>query len=305
MRIAVTGATGFIGRHLCATLLEKKHTVVSLTRDPAKAPRGTEARAWDARDVEALKKAVAGCDAVVNLAGENIFAHKWNADVRKTIRWSRVDATKACVEACKDPAGPKVLVNASAIGYYGPRGDQEIDENGTGDQWDFLSSVCLEIEYEARKADPPARVAILRFGIVLGRDGGALEKMLPPFRGYFGGPIGKGEQYWSWIHIDDLCAMLARAVEDPEWRGVFNATAPNPLTNRAFSKVLARVLHRPSLFVTPPFVMHLMLGEVASILTTGQRVVPKKAGEKGFEFRYPELEGALRNLLEAAEAKAG
>lgn len=305
MKIAITGATGFIGRHLCATLLEKRHTVIVLTRDAARAPRGTEARVWDGKDAEVLKKSVAGCDAVVNLAGENIFAHKWNAEVKKSIRWSRVDATKACVEACKDPAGPKVLVNASAIGYYGPRGAQEIDEDGTGDQWDFLSSVCLEIEAEARKAEPAARVAILRFGIVLGRDGGALEKMLPPFRGYFGGPIGKGEQYWSWIHIDDLCGMLVRAIEDAEWKGVFNATAPNPLTNREFSKVLARVLHRPCLFVTPPFVMHLMLGEVASILTTGQRVVPKKAMGRGYVFRYPELEGALHNLLDATEAKAG
>ncbi|MCE9582430.1 MAG: TIGR01777 family oxidoreductase [Planctomycetes bacterium] len=302
MKVAVTGATGFVGRHLCAMLQEKKHQVVALTRDVSKAPRGAEAKVWDGKDAVFLKAAVAGCDAIVNLAGENIFGRKWTSEFKAALRSSRVDVTKACVEACKD--GPKVLVSASAIGYYGARGPLPIDEEGQGDQWNFLSSICLEWEAEAKKAEAHgARVALLRIGVVLGRDGGALEKMLPPFRAGFGGPIGKGDQFFSWIHIDDLCSMFIRAVEDPSWKGPFNATAPNSLSNKDFSKALGRVLHRPAFFPTPPFVLKLMLGEVADLLTTGQNVVPKKAAAAGFEFRYPEAEEALRNLLGVPEAK--
>jgi uncharacterized protein (TIGR01777 family) len=302
MKVAVTGATGFVGRHLCAMLLEKKHEVVALTREVANAPRGTEAKAWDGKDAAALKAAVAGCGAIVNLAGENIFAQKWSEEFKRTIRSSRIDLTRACVEACKD--GPKVLVNASATGYYGPRGPAPVDEEAMGDQWNFLSSVCLEWESEAKKAEAGGtRVVLVRIGVVLGRDGGALEKMLPPFRAGFGGPIGKGDQVLSWIHIDDLCALLIRAVEDGDWKGPFNATAPHALTNKAFSRVLGRVLHRPALFPTPAFVLKLMLGEVAGLLTTGQNVVTKRALAAGFEFRYAELEPALRNLLGVPEAR--
>ncbi len=303
MRVAVTGATGFVGKHLCAMLQERKHEVVALTRDAAKAPRGTQAKQWDGRDAEALKAATAGCDAIVNLAGENIFAKKWDADFRKTIRASRIDCTKACVEACK--AGPKILVNASATGYYGPRGPEVCDEESMADMWNFLSSVCLEWEAEAKKAEAGGvRVVLLRIGVVLGRDGGAIQKMLPPFRAGFGGPIGKGDQFLSWIHIDDVCGMAIRAIEEAGWKGPFNGTAPHPVTNKEFSKVLARLLRRPSLFVTPPFVMKLMLGDVAELVTTGQNVVPKKALAGGYEYRYPALEGALRNLLDIPEAKS-
>lgn len=303
MKIAVTGATGFIGRHLCAMLLEAKHTVVALTRDASRAPRGTEAKTWDAKDAEALKAAIAGCDAIVNLAGENIFAKKWDAEFKKLIRSSRIDATRACVEACKAEGGPKVLVNGSAVGYYGARGANPLDEEALGDQWNLLSSVCLEWEAEAKKAEPAVRVAIIRTGFVLGRDGGGLQKMLPPFRAGFGGPIGKGDQMMSWIHIDDECALIQRAVEDAAWKGPFNATAPGALSNRDFSKVLARVLKRPAFFTTPPFILNLMLGEVAELLTKGQNVVPKRALAAGFTFKFPELEGALRNLLGVPEAK--
>jgi uncharacterized protein len=303
MKVAVTGATGFVGTQLCALLQEKKHTVVALTRDAAKAPRGTEAKPWDGKDVEALKAATAGCDAIVNLAGENIFAKKWDAEFKKTIRASRIDCTRACVEACK--AGPKVLVNASATGYYGPRGPEVCDEESMADQWNFLSSVCLEWEAEAKKAESAGvRVVLLRIGVVLGRNGGAIQKMLPPFRAGFGGPIGKGDQFLSWVHIDDVCGLAIRAIEDAAWKGPFNATAPTPVTNKEFSKTLAKILHRPSVFVTPPFVMKLMLGEVAELVTKGQNVLPKKALAAGYEFRFPTVEGALRNLLDSPEAKS-
>jgi hypothetical protein len=300
MKVAVTGATGFIGRHLCATLLERKHAVVALTRDVSRAPRGTEPAQWDAKDAAALKKLVAGCDAAVNLAGEGIFNRKWDAEFKALIRSSRVECTKALVEACRDAAGPKTLVSASATGYYGPRGDRPQTEEGMGDQWNFLSSVCLEWEFEANKAEAAGvRVVIPRIGMVLGRDGGALEKMLPPFRAMCAGPIGKGEQYMSWVHIDDVCGLICRALEDPGWKGVYNATAPNPVTNREFSGVLARVLAKPQLIPGwfHAIMIPLMLGEVASLLTTGQNVVPKRALEAGYAFRFPELEPALRNLV--------
>lgn len=304
MKIAVTGATGFVGRHLCAALLERKHSVVALTRDPGKAPRGTEAKGWDAKDAEALKKATAGCDAIINLAGENIFAKKWDAGFKLLLRSSRVDVTKACVEACRAEGGPKTLVSASAIGLYGPRGAAPVDEEAVGDQWNLLSSVCLEWEYEARRAESAGvRTCIIRTGVVLGRDGGALEKMLPPFRAGFGGPIGSGAQGLSWIHIDDLCGIYVKAVEDAAWKGVYNAVSPNPLSNRAFSSALGRVLRRPAFFPTPPFVLHFLLGEVASLLTTGQFVLPKRTLEGGYAFRYPEAEAALRSLLGVPEAR--
>jgi hypothetical protein len=306
MKVAIAGATGFVGRHLCAALQEKRHTVVALTREPAKAPRGTEAKAWDAKSADALKAATAGCDAIVNLVGANIFEKKWDPEFKRVLRASRIDATRACVEACKAEGGPKVLVNSSAIGYYGPRIATPVDEDGMGDQWNFLSSLCLEWEYEARKADPPARLVIVRTGVVLGRDGGALQKMLPPFRSGFGGPIGKGEQFLSWIHIDDLAAMFMRALEDATWKGPYNATAPRALSNADFSKVLAKVLRKPML--TPGIVnalaLPIMLGEVATLLTTGQNVVPKRALEAGFVFKFPDLESALRNLLGVPEAKS-
>ncbi len=302
MRIAVTGATGFVGRHLCAMLLERKHAVVALSRDVSKAPMGTDGKAWDGRDAEALKKAVAGCEAIVNLAGENIFAKKWNAQFKQVIRSSRIECTKACVEACKD--GPKILVNASATGYYGPRGPEPIDEEGHGDQWNFLSSVCLEWEAEAKKAEASGtRVVMVRIGVVLGRDGGALEKMLPPFRAGLGGPIGKGDQFLSWVHIDDVCGIMVRAIEDAGWKGAYNATAPGACSNREFSKALGRVLRRPAILPAPPFMLKVMLGEVADLLTRGQNVAPRKTLAGGYRFLYAELEPALRNLLGLPEAK--
>ncbi len=298
MRVAVTGATGFVGRHLCAMLQERKHSVVALTRDVSRAPMGTEARGWDGRDAEALKKAVAGCDAIVNLAGENIFAKKWDAEFKKVIRSSRIDCTRACVEACKD--GPKVLVSASATGLYGARGAAPVDEDSQGDQWNFLSSVCLEWEGEAKKAEASGtRVVLLRIGVVLGRDGGALAKMLPPFRMGVGGPIGKGDQFLSWVHIDDVCGIAVRALEDGSWKGVFNATAPGALSNRDFSRALGRALHRPAIFPTPPFILKVMLGEVADLLTTGQNVAPKRTLAGGYGFRHPDLESALQSVLPA------
>lgn len=304
MRVALTGATGFVGRHLCAMLVERKHSVVALTRDVSKAPMGTDGRAWDGRDAEALKKAVAGCDAIVNLAGENIFAKKWSTAFKQVIRSSRIDCTRACVEACKD--GPKVLVNASATGYYGPRGPEPVDEDGLGDQWNFLSSVCLEWEAEAKKAEASGtRVAIVRIGVVLGRDGGALAKMLPPFRAGLGGPIGKGDQFLSWVHIDDACAIMVKAVEDPAWKGAYNATAPGAVSNRDFSKALGRVLRRPAILPTPPFMLKVMLGEVADLLTRGQNVTPKRTLAGGYTFRYADIGSAFENLLGIPEAKTG
>jgi len=302
MKVAITGATGLVGRHLAATLLSRNHSVVALTRDPSKAPRGTEGRTWNAKDAAALKAATAGCDAIVNLAGAGIFDRRWDEAYKEEIRGSRVAATKACAEACRDAAGPGVLVSGSAVGYYGPRTEEAVDEDGKGDPADFLGGVCAEWEAEARKAgEGGTRVVIVRTGIVLARDGGALDKMLPPFRIGFGGPVGRGDQYMSWIHIDDLCSMLTRAVEDPKWEGAFNGTAPKPVTNREFARALGRVLHRPAILPMPQLVLRMMLGEVASLVTKGQNVIPKRAMQHGFTFRHPEAEEALRSLLEVPE----
>lgn len=296
MKVAVTGATGFVGGHLCAMLQERGHSVVALTRDPARAPRGTEARRWDGRDAAALAGAVADCQAIVNLAGENVFGRRWNDAFREAIRASRVDATRACVAACRE--GMRVLVNASAIGFYGPRGPEPLDEDAPWGAGDFLAGVCREWETEAAKAEAfGARVAILRFGVVLGKDGGALAKMLPPFRAGVGGPVGSGDQYVSWVHIDDVCGATVKALEDPTWRGPFNVTAPGAVTNREFAKALGKALHRPSFVPTPAFALKLAFGDVAEVLTGGQNVVPKRALAGGYVFRYPQLEPALKNLV--------
>ncbi|MCI0683242.1 MAG: TIGR01777 family oxidoreductase [Gemmataceae bacterium] len=307
MRVFVSGGTGLIGNVLVPRLLDRGDAVAVLSRRPEHAKQ-----LWGAR-VEVVggdpmlagpwSDAAAGCDAVVNLAGEGIFKRRWNADFKQLIRDSRVKSTDNVVAAlAKHPrradGTAKTLVNASAIGYYGPRGDEELTEDAApGD--DFMAKACVEWEQAARAVEQyGVRVALIRTGIVLAKAGGALEKMLTPFKMFVGGPVASGRQYMSWIHIDDEVGVILLALDNANVGGPMNATAPNPVTNREFSKALGRVLHRPSFMKAPGFGLRVMLGEVANVVTTGQRVVPRAALQAGYQFKFTEVESALRDVLQ-------
>jgi uncharacterized protein (TIGR01777 family) len=306
MRIFVTGGTGLVGTRLVRRLQERGDTVVLLSRRPALAQ--AQARAED-KVVEgdpmkpgAWMDALADCDGVIHLAGENIFGRRWNDDFKKLLRDSRVLSTENVAQAlARNPrtqAGQaKVLVNASAIGYYGPHGDEELDE-GSAPGNDFLARLCVEWEQAARKAEASGvRVAMVRVGIVLDKAGGALAQMLTPFKLFAGGPIGRGKQWMSWIHHEDLVGLFLLGLENGNAQGPLNGTAPNPETNKDFSKALGRALHRPSLLPLPPFVLRVGFGEVAEVLSTGQRVLPRRALALGYAFKFPTIDAALADIL--------
>jgi hypothetical protein len=303
MKILVTGGTGFIGRRLCAALGAAGHDLRVPTRDPRRAsdglPRGTEVLETPAPDDgKRWSEAVAGCDAIVNLAGESIAAGRWTEARKRAIAESRVATTRALVDACRVVAGgPDVLVSGSAVGYYGPHGDEELTEQSPpGD--DFLARVCIDWEAEAVKAEAIGiRVVRLRLGVVLGHGGGALERMAAPFRFWAGGPVGSGRQWLSWIHLDDAVGLARFALERRDLQGAMNATAPDPRTMRDFSRALGEALGRPSWLPVPAFALRLGLGEMADMLLLGQRVVPAVARGAGFAFRYPDLGSALGQAL--------
>ena len=288
MRVLVTGGTGFIGQAVCHALRGAAHTVTIVSRDPAHAA-GT-AVGWNA-----VGQAVAAADALVNLAGEPIAAGRWGPVRKEAILQSRVNATRALVDAAGAAAQrPGVLVSASAVGYYGARDDEVLDETagpGTG----FLAEVCQAWEREASRAEALGlRVVRLRIGMVLAGDGGALARMLPPFRAFVGGRLGNGRQWMSWIHRGDLTGLVVEAVANEGYRGAVNATAPQPVRNREFVAALGRVLVRPATVPVPGVVLRLALGEMADMLLTGQRVLPRAAERLGYRWQYPEVLGALR-----------
>jgi uncharacterized protein len=295
----VTGASGLIGQRLLPALVARGHDVVGLTRGGAKASsNGVRWTTWDPADPASISRALAGTDAVIHLAGENLFAKRWRKAFLERIRESRVDTTRTLVRALVGlDRRPRVLVSASAIGIYGahPPEEELTEEAGPGN--DFLAGVCRDWEAEAMRAEEHGvRVACARTGIVLAREGGALAQMARPFKMFVGGPIGTGRQVMSWIHIADLVALYVRALEDARWHGPFNAVAPNPVSNREFAKALGRALHRPSFLPTPVFALRILLGKVASVIGTGQRVVPAAALARGFRFRYPHLADALGEI---------
>ncbi len=297
MRVVVTGGTGFLGRALVAALAGRGDEAVVVTRDPSRAelPPGARGTGWDG-----LATAVDGADAVVNLAGETI-AQRWTAAAKARIVGSRAQAAErvgAALRAAKSP--PAVLVNASAVGFYGNRGDEELTEAspaGSG----FLAETTLAWERAAREAVPDGvRLVLLRTGFVLGEDGGGLSKMLIPFRLGLGGPLGSGRQWVPWVHRDDLVALLLAALDDARFEGPVNATAPAPVPMKELAAALGRVLRRPAFAPAPAFAIRAAMGEMAALVLDGQRALPEKALALGFSFRFPDLEPALRDLLAPA-----
>jgi uncharacterized protein (TIGR01777 family) len=301
MRVTVTGATGMLGRQLVEELLGRGDEVTVLSRDTAKAKRlfggRANATAWvDPKRERPPQASLGGRDGVVHLLGEPV-AQRWTATARREIRDSRVLATRNLVAglgALPDGDRPRALVSQSASGFYGPRGSEPVAEGEPpGD--DFLARVCVEWEAEARAAgELGARVALTRTGVVLSSSGGALEKMLPPFKLGVGGPVAGGEQYVPWIHSDDIVGALILCLEDPSAVGPLNLTAPEPVTNGELSKALGRVLHRPAFAPVPGLAVKLLYGEMAQIVTTGVRAVPARLEELGYDFRQPRLEPALQ-----------
>jgi uncharacterized protein (TIGR01777 family) len=299
MKITVTGATGLIGRRLVARLKDRGDDVTALSRNPDRARDAlrAEAMAWDAEAEPAPVEALADRDGVVHLAGEPV-AQRWNGPAKRRIRDSRELGTRNLVEGLRaaDPR-PRVLVSASGVDYYGPRGDEEITEDEPPAQ-DFLAQVCVVWEGEAQQAEElGVRVARLRTGVVLSAKGGALAKMLPPFKLGAGGPVAGGRQWMPWIHLDDITGMYLAALGDDRWSGPFNAVTPTPVTNRDFSKALGRALHRPAVAPVPAFALRLLYGDMAEIVTNGRRAVPKRALELGHTYAHPDLDEALRSAL--------
>lgn len=299
MRVTVTGATGMLGRRLVGALRERGDDVLVLSRDPARARErlGVDAVAWDPLAGPAPGEALEGRDAVVHLAGEPV-AQRWSEEAKRRIRASREVGTRNLVAGiAAASAPPRALVSSSAVGYYGPRGDEPVPETTPpGD--DFLAQVCVAWEREALAARAHgARAVVVRTGVVLDREGGALAKMLPFFRAGLGGPVAGGRQWMPWIHADDVAGLYLAALDDERWDGPVNATAPRPATNRDFSRALGRALRRPAFAPVPGLAVRLLYGEMAEIVTAGQRAVPERAEALGHRFRHADLDAALRDAL--------
>ncbi len=310
LHVAVTGASGFVGTPLVARLLERGHRVTALSRSGASRASDGRVRwaSYDPMEPASYAKALEGVDAVIHLAGHGVFDGRWNDERMALIRSSRVEATRALVGGLKLLAKrPATLVSASAVGYYGPRHPAEDLPEAAAPGNDFLAEVCVGWESEARMAEAlGVRVALPRIGIVLGRGGGALASMLPPFKMGVGGPIGlTGGQPFPWIHLADLVALIVEMAENPAYKGAVNAVSPGIVSNKAFAQALGRALHRPAFMPTPGFAIRLLVGKAAQILTSGQRALPRAALANGFAFAYPDVDGALADLVGEPVAEPG
>jgi uncharacterized protein len=299
MRVTITGATGTIGRGVTAELRERGDEVTALSRDARRASEslGVQAQEWkEPKAAQPPLDSLRGRDGVMHLLGEPI-AQRWNDEVKREIRDSRMLSTRNLVAALgelPEAARPKVLVSQSATGWYGAQGDQRLDESAPA-AGDFLAQITADWEAEALKArELGIRVVLTRTGVVLSEDGGALEKMLPFFKLGVGGPVAGGHQYVPWVHLDDVVGALVFALDTAKADGPINVTAPEPVTNKELSKALGRVLHRPAFAPVPSFAVKTLYGEMAEIVTTGQRAVPKTLTDLGYAFRRPDLEDALR-----------
>ncbi|MEG4517482.1 MULTISPECIES: thylakoid membrane protein ThyD [unclassified Microcoleus] len=305
MKVAIAGATGFVGSRLVEKLQAAGHQVVVLSRDAAKAGRVFPASAYPNLEVVAYtpaesgdwQKSIAGCDAVVNLAGVPIAEERWTEARQQAILDSRKLTTAKLVEAIVNAnPRPSVFVSASAIGYYGTSETAEFDETSPAGN-DFLAAVCKDWEAAAQPAkNAGTRLAILRLGIVLGM-GGALAKMLPPFKLFAGGPLGTGKQWFSWIHREDVVDLILYALQNPQVEGVLNATAPNPVRMNELCQTLGEVLKRPSWLPVPGFALEMLLGDGAKLVLEGQKVLPKQTLASGFQYQYPTLKLALEEIL--------
>ena len=307
MKIAVTGATGLVGTRLVKRLIEEGHEVRVFTRSVEKARRvfaapeikpSVEFVAYTLTESGDWQQEISGCDRVINLAGEPI-SERWSADRKQRILNSRKLGTQKLVEAIAlaDPK-PTALISGSAIGYYGTSESAEFFETSEPAENDFLSQVCREWEAEANKAkEAGVRVAIIRTGIVLADGGGAIAKMITPFKLYAGGPIGSGRQWFSWIHVDDLVNLFIQAMLDSSMRGVYNGTAPNPLRMKEFCETLGEVLDRPSWLPVPDFAIEALLGDGAVVVLKGQKVLPERTQASGFSYEYDEAKDAIRQIV--------
>jgi len=308
MKVAITGATGFVGSRLVDRLQQEGHQVLVLSRDADRARRAFPAATFP--NVEIIgysplqsggwQQQVSGCDGVVNLAGAPIAEGRWTPERKREILESRSLGTEKIVEAIAQAhPKPSVLVNASAIGYYGPSETATFDETSPPGE-DFLAQVCQEWEAAAEKVkDSGTRLVILRTGIVLGM-GGAIAKILIPFRLFAGGPLGKGRQWFSWIHQDDLVNLILAALIQSDMAGVYNATAPHPVRMAEFCQILGQLLHRPSWLPVPDFALEALLGEAAKVVLEGQEVLPKRAQNSDFRYQYPLIKQALEEILSKA-----
>ncbi len=305
MKVAITGATGFVGSRLVERLHAEGKRILVLTRNAASTEKIFPSAAFPNVEIVTYtpitsgswQNAIATCEGVVNLAGEPIAEERWTPERKQEILNSRKLSTQKIVEAIVN-ANPKpsVLVNASAIGYYGTSETSSFDETSPPGK-DFLAQVCQAWEAEAQKVtDAGVRLVILRFGIVLG-NGGALGKMITPFKLFAGGPIGKGQQWFSWVHLDDLVNLILQALSKPEMQGVYNATAPHPVRMAELSKTMGRVMNRPSWLPVPGFALEALLGDGAMVVLEGQQVLPNRTLDSGFEYQYSNLQPALEQIL--------
>ncbi len=303
MKILITGGTGFIGKPLCDELIKSDHELIILSRSKNENTQSTSYILWEEQDK--LKEIINETDIVINLAGEPIAKKRWTKEQKDLLYKSRIVTTRILVNAINKATNkPKKLISASAVGIYGNRGNEKItDKNAFHEMFllgnDFLTNICKEWESEAKKVETvrSTSLMILRLGIVLGAGGGALEKMLPPFQMFIGGPLGNGNQYMSWIHVDDVIGLIKFAIENDNVTGILNTTAPNPVTNKEFSNILGKVLNRPSFMPVPDFALKLLFGEMSELLLTGQNVIPEIALELGYRFKYEKLKDALEEIL--------
>lgn len=307
MKVVIAGGSGFLGTALCTGLAARGHEIVVLTRDASSANSEARHVTWPAEDAPGpWRNEIDGAAAVINLAGASIAGKRWSAARKEVLRSSRILATRALVSAIRAAnSRPQVLLSGSAVGFYGaqPEDGPELDESAPPGS-DFLATMAVDWEAEAHAATAlDCRTVLIRTGIVLARQGGALQKMMPPFKFFVGGPIGSGRQVMSWIHLRDWVAMVAWLVEHRTASGAYNATAPHPATNAEFSKALGAALGRPSWLPVPGFALKILLGEMAGVaLLAGQRVVPHRALDGGFSFEYPEITAAMRAAVRRATA---
>lgn len=308
MRVIITGGTGLIGKALANSLAHDHHEVIVLSRNPNRTnglAAGVKVVTWDARSAQGWGELADGAGAIVNLAGESIAGEgfppsRWTGARKRSILESRVNAGKAVLEAIRNAKNkPAVLVQSSAVGYYGTfEDDRDVTENDPAGS-DFLADTCKTWEATTAEVEKwGVRRVLLRTGVVLSTKGGALPLQALPFKLFAGGPLGNGKQQMPWIHLEDEVAAIRFLMENPEASGPFNLSAPNPLSNAAFGKALGKALGRPSFFPTPGFVFQLAFGELSMLLLKGQRAVPRRLSELGFQFKYPQAEAALRDLFQ-------